>query len=328
MPGILTLAAIKNGALSPSSKEVLGMARRIAGQTGDRVAAALVGAKVSSFGQELAGWGADAVFLSEDEGLAEFHSAIHLRIYQDIAKAAQPHTILFPADAPEIELAPRLAYRLGAGLVTACIGFEIQERACVFIKPVYGGKALARLRVTTPVALATVRPRTQEPFPLDSRRTVEVVIIEPQKQSLVPDSKILDRVEEEGEEVNLEEARVVVSGGRGMGSSEAFQQLKQLAKILGGAVGASRTAVDAGWMPPSHQVGQTGKIVAPDVYFAVALSGSSQHVAGMGGSKVIVAINRDPEAPIFRIANLGVIDDYRNVLPALIEEFRRIMEKG
>jgi electron transfer flavoprotein alpha subunit len=160
----------------------------------------------------------------------------------------------------------------------------------------------------------------------NSRALKEIILTHP-IESIAPDWKVLDRIEEEGEEVLLEEAKVVVSGGRGIGGSEGFKPLKQLAKILGGAVGASRTAVDAGWVPPSHQVGQTGKIVAPDVYLAIALSGSSQHVAGMGGSKVIVAINRDPEAPIFRIANLGVVEDYRNVLPALIEEFSRILHR-
>ena len=136
---------------------------------------------------------------------------------------------------------------------------------------------------------------------------------------------VIDRIEEGGEEVNLEDAKVVVSGGRGMGGGEAFHQLKQMAKMLRGDVGASRTAVDAGWIPPTHQVGQTGKIVAPDVYFAVGISGSSQHIAGMVGSKIIVAINKDPEAPILRIANLGVIEDYRNVLPALIEELSKLL---
>ena len=226
-----------------------------------------------------------------------------------------------------MDLAPRLAHRLGAGLVTDCIDFEVREGRCIFVKPVYGGKALGRLRVTTPVTLATIRPRTQDPSPMSNGGSPEQIILPPPMESIAPDWEILDRIEEEGEEADLEEAKVVVSGGRGIGGPEGFRPLKQLAKILGGAVGASRTAVDAGWVPPSHQVGQTGKIVAPDVYLAIALSGSSQHVAGMGGSKVIVAINRDPEAPIFRIANLGVVEDYRNVLPALIEEFSRILHR-
>jgi electron transfer flavoprotein alpha subunit len=324
---ILVLTEVRSGSLSTSSKEILGMGRRIADQNGDRVAAALIGGKVSQFTKELAGWGADVVYVSEHERLGEFQPGLYLKVLQDMAEAAQPHTILFPADGPGMDLAPRLAYRLGAGLVTDCIDFEVRDGRCIFVKPVYGGKALGRLRVTTPVALATIRPRTQKPCPMNNSRALKEIILTHPIESIAPDWKVLDRIEEEGEEVLLEEAKVVVSGGRGIGGSEGFKPLKQLAKILGGAVGASRTAVDAGWVPPSHQVGQTGKIVAPDVYLAIALSGSSQHVAGMGGSKVIVAINRDPEAPIFRIANLGVVEDYRNVLPALIEEFSRILHR-
>jgi len=299
----------------------------MASQTGDRVAAALVGAKVSSFSEELAGWGADAVYLAEDEGLAEFNAGPYLKVFEDIARAAEAHTILFPADSMGMELAPRLSCRLGAGLVTDCVDFELRDGRCVFVKPVYGGKALARVRATTSVSLATVRPRTQEPWTSETRRGIERIIVAPQLHAIPPETALIECIEEEGEEINLEDAKVVVSGGRGMGSAEAFHQLKQMAKMLGGAVGASRTAVDAGWVAPAHQVGQTGKIVAPDVYFAIGISGSSQHIAGMGGSKIIVAINKDPEAPILRIANLGVIEDYRNVLPALIEELGKLLNK-
>ncbi len=327
MPGILTATTIKDGILSKPSKEVLGMAKRMAVQTGDRVAAALVGAKVSSFAEELAGWGADAVYVAEEEGLGEFNAGPYLKVFEDVARAAQAHTVLFPSDAVGLELAPRLAYRLGAGLVTDCVDFELRDGKCVFVKPVYGGKALARIRVTTSVSLATVRPRTQEPWTAQTQPSIERILVLPRLLGVPPEAATIDRVEEEGEEINLEDAKVVVSGGRGMGSAEAFQQLKQMAKILGGAVGASRTAVDAGWVAPAHQVGQTGKIVTPDVYFAIGISGSSQHIAGMGGSKIIVAVNRDSEAPILRIANLGVIEDYRNVLPALIEELEKLLRK-
>ncbi len=324
---ILAMAEVKSGSLSTSSKEILGMAGKIAAQTEDRVAATLVGVKVSQFTKDLAKWGADIVYVSEDERLEEFQPTLYLKVLEEMAEAAQAHTILFPADGHGMHLAPRLAHRLAAGLVTDCIDYEIRDGRCVFIKPVYGGKALGRLRVTTPVVVATIRPRTQEPCPRKNSAAPEEILLPYAMEPIAPDWKVLERVEEEGEEVLLEEAKVVVSGGRGIGNSEGFGRLKKLAKILGGAVGASRTAVDAGWVPPSHQVGQTGKIVAPEVYLAIALSGSSQHVAGMGSSKVIVAINRDPEAPIFRIANLGVVEDYRNVLPALIEELSRILHR-
>jgi electron transfer flavoprotein alpha subunit len=324
---ILVMAEVKSGALSTSSREVLGMARRIAGQTGDRVGAALAGPTVSPFILELAEGGAEAIYLCEDERFTESQPSAYLEIFRKAADLSRAHTILFPADGPGKDLAPRLGHRLGAGLVTDCIDFEMRDGRCVFIKPVYGGKALALLRVTTPVAMATVRPRTQEPLTRDTGGAPEQIVIAPQPESFTPDWKVLERIREEGEEADLESAKVVVSGGRGMGGIEGFKQLKQLAQILGGAVGASRTAVDAGWIPPSRQVGQTGKVVAPDVYLAVGISGSSQHIAGMGGSKIIAAVNWDPEAPIFQVANLGVVEDYRNVLPAIIEEFARLIKK-
>jgi electron transfer flavoprotein alpha subunit len=208
-----------------------------------------------------------------------------------------------------------------------CIDAEIQDGGLIFTKPVYGGKALARMRVHTPVAVLTVRQRTQEPFPQDPSRSAESITVDPQIGSILPDMTLTKRIEEEREEIALEDAKVIVSGGRGLGGPEPFEELKKVAKLLSGAVGASRTAVDAGWMPPSHQVGQTGKIVAPGLYIAIGISGASQHLAGMSGSKVIMAINTDPEAPIFKVANLGVVEDYRNVIPTLIAELTKVLSK-
>ena len=327
MPGILVCATLKGGSLTGPTREALGLARRIAGQRGDRVAAALVGDGVCSLSPELIAGGADVVYVSEHKRLAEYQPKFYLQALQAIAEKVQPGLVVFPGDATGLDLAPRLAQRMGAGLVTDCIGLEIQDGGLVFNKPVYGGKALARLKVVTPVAVVTVRPRTQEVFPPAAGRTGECVTVVAPIDADLADTTLIERVEEEGEEVNLEDARVVVSGGRGMGGAEPFNKLKELAKIMGGAVGASRAAVDAGWAPPSTQVGQTGKIVAPALYFAVALSGSSQHLAGMGGSKIIVAINKDPEAPIMRTANVGIVDDYRNVVPALIEELKKVLSK-
>jgi electron transfer flavoprotein alpha subunit len=269
--------------------------------------------------------GADSVYVCDNEKLGEFHANVYLKILLDIAASVNPRIIIFPGEAAALELAPRLTHRLKGGLVTDCIGFEVREDAVIFTKPVYGSKALARMRVASPTALVTVRPRTQQLFAPDQNRKGDVVAVQTALEEIQPETRTVERIEEEVVECTLEAANVVVSGGRGMKDPESFQQLRELATLLNGAVGATRVAVDQGMVPPSCQVGLTGKIVAPDVYFAVGLSGASQHIAGMSGSKYIVAINSDPDAPIFSISNVGVVEDYRNVLPTLIDELRKVL---
>ena len=303
------------------------MARKIAAKRGESVAVALVGAKVSSLTQELASFGADKVYVTTHQALAEFDPGFYLKCLEKIIKSVDPSLVLFPADEKSLDLAPRLSHRLAAGLVTDCLAVEVHEGSLVITKPVYGGKALATMKVHTPVAILTVRQRTQEPLHQDPTRSAEVVTVDPPDEPYLPDMALIKRIEEERNEISLEDAKVVVSGGRGLGGAEPFDELKKIAKLLGGAVGASRAAVDAGWVPPSHQVGQTGKIVAPGIYFAIAISGASQHLAGMSDSKVIVAVNLDPEAPIFKAANLGIVEDYRNVLPALIAQLTKVLSK-
>ena len=322
MSGILICASIANNTISTPTKEVIGMGRKIAEKTGDPVSVALLGADASSFPQELIISGADRVFVCENEKLAEFHANVYLKVLQDIVAKADPTVIIFPGEAAGLELAPRLAHRLGAGVVTDCIDFEIKDGTVIFTKPVYGSKAMARLKVTTPIAVATVRPRTQDMFPADQGRTGETVVVDSALDDIQPETKTIERIEEEVVECTLEDANIVVSGGRGLKDSESFEQLRALARMLNGAVGASRVAVDQALVPPTCQIGLTGKIVAPDVYFAIGISGASQHIAGMSGSKYIVAVNSDPEAPIFSISNVGVVDDYRNVLPTIIDELR------
>ncbi|MEW6673719.1 MAG: electron transfer flavoprotein subunit alpha/FixB family protein [Thermodesulfobacteriota bacterium] len=327
MPGILVYASIFCDAVSMPTREMLGMARTIAAKTGEPVSAALLGSGISSLTQSLVEAGADSVYVCDNDKLGEFHANVYLKVLADIAATVNPRIIIFPGETAAMELAPRLAHRLKGGLVTDCIGFEARDDAVVFTKPVYGSKALARMRIASPTALVTVRPRTQEPFGPDAARKGAVVNVQAAIDDVRPETLTVERVEEEVVECTLEAANVVVSGGRGMKDAESFQQLRELAALLNGAVGATRVAVDQGMVPPSCQIGLTGKIVAPEVYFAVGISGASQHIAGMSGSKYIVAINSDPDAPIFSISNVGVVDDYRNVLPTLIEELRKALAK-
>ena len=327
MSGILIYTSIVCDMVSTPTKEVLGMGRAIADKTGETVSAALLGADASSLTQDLIDSGADAVYTVQNDKLSEFKANIYLKALEDVVAEAQPGLILFPGEAAAMELAPRLAHRLDAGLVTDCIEFDVQDHTVIFTKPVYGSKALARMKITSPVALATVRPRTQESFSAEAGRTGETISVVSDLDTLAPESETVERVEEEILECTLEDANVVVSGGRGLKDVESFEQLRQLARMLNGAVGATRVAVDQAMVPPSCQIGLTGKIVAPDVYFAVGISGASQHIAGMSGSKYIVAINSDPDAPIFSISNVGVVEDYRNILPTLIEELRKNLGK-
>jgi len=321
MPGILIYSSIVCDMVSTPTKEVLGMGRAIAEKTGETVSAALLGTDVSSLTQDLIESGADAVYMIQNDKLSEFKNNIYLKALEDIAAKAQPRLILFSGEAAAMELAPRLAHRLSAGLVTDCVEFDVQDDFIIFTKPVYGSKALARMKVTSPVALATVR--TQEPFSGQEGRTGESIIVESELDALAPETETVERVEEEILECTLEEANVVVAGGRGLKDVESFEQIRELARLLNGAVGATRVAVDQAMVPPSCQIGLTGKIVAPEVYFAIGISGASQHIAGMSGSKYIVAINSDPDAPIFSISNVGIVEDYRSVLPAFIEEVRK-----
>jgi electron transfer flavoprotein alpha subunit len=186
-------------------------------------------------------------------------------------------------------------------------------------KPVYGGKAIAKMAVKSAVKVGIIRPRTLEPVARKAGQEGAVrsitVSLDPAKKQ----TRIVAHKQEASAEIRLEEAKIIISGGRGLGGSEPFAQLKQLADLLHGAVGASLAAVDAGWISPAHQVGLTGNYVAPDLYIAIGISGASQHIAGMGNSKTIVAINKDPEAPIFRVAHLGIIDDYKEVLSAFMQ---------
>ncbi len=322
MTEILVSASLKDGMLTAATREILGMARGIADRRGHSVGLAVVGASIA---QEAAMCGADCVYWMEHEVLKECEPANYLACLQKIVVKADPHLIIFAADRKAFDVAARVAHRLQAGLVTDCIAAQIEDERLVLTKPVYGGKALATMKVNTPTAVVTVRQRTQQPLSPDPTRKAAVIIVDPPVESLRADTSLVERIDEEASEISLETAKVVVSGGRGLGGAQAFDDLKKLAKFLGGAVGASRAAVDAGWMPPSHQVGQTGKIVAPGIYFAIAISGAAQHIAGMNGSKVIIAINTDREAPIFKVSNLGIVDDYRNVVPALINELNRVL---
>lgn len=258
--------------------------------------------------------GADAVWRCD---LPEFELSpveVGLDGLQAACAELGPDLVLLGADSCGRDWAPRLAWRLGAGLVTDCVGWDEQLR---FLRPVYGGKALAAIAVLTAIKVAVLRPGVFPPTAPAANpvRPLQVAAGQPR-------TRVVERRSEAAAGPSLQDASIVVSGGRGLGGPESFELLRELAAVLGAAVGASRAAVDAGWVPASWQIGQTGKSVRPDLYLAVGISGASQHMAGVGAAKHVVAVNTDADAPIFETARLGVVGDYREVLPALTAALR------
>jgi electron transfer flavoprotein alpha subunit len=223
------------------------------------------------------------------------------------------------------DLAPRLAARLGVGLATDCTGLEIDDGRLLATRPIFAGKALAKVKLADDPQMATVRPNVLAAPEPDASKTANVEAVEAVAGEIR--AKVVDIVGAGEGEIDVAEADIIVSGGRGVGGPEGFAPVRSLAKTLGAAVGASRAAVDAGWIEHSHQVGQTGKTVTPNLYIACGISGAIQHLAGMKTAKVIVAVNTDPEAPIFKLANYGIVADLFDVVPAMEEEFAKILQE-
>lgn len=326
MAGILVFIEAPGGRAARSGLELLGGARRLADGLGVRVCACLTGHRVSGPARELICHGADSVVLADHPLLEEFQPDLYLAAAEQICREEKPGLIMFPGNPAGRQTAPRLAHRLKAGVVTDCVamGALPDKGELILHKPVYGGKAIA-VAAARDVQVVTVRPRVMEPLEYDETRNGEVRSARIELSGTMARTRVLDRVMEQVAGIKLEDARIVVSGGRGIGGQEGFSQLEALAGLLKGAVGASRAAVDSGWAPPGRQVGLTGKVVAPDLYIAVGISGASQHLAGMSGSKYVIAVNKDPDAPIMGAAKYGLVEDYRKVVPLLAEKLKELI---
>ena len=327
MSEILVYCSQRNGRITKGSFEALGAARTLAESIDCTVGSALVGGEgIGEQVQELAAYGARKVYVCADQRLDPFRPEMHLHVLEEIFNQVNPRLLLFIADINGRELAPRLAYRIDAGIASECIDLSIAEGTpeVLIHKPVYGGKAIAQMVSKSPQVI-TLRERCFEPLEKDDNLQADTIQIDVDLPDISAGVQLVDFVEEEFTGIKLEDARVIVSGGRGIGGKDQFKAIEELAETLKGAVGSSRAAVDAGWVPPSFQVGQTGKIVAPDLYIAVGISGASQHLAGMSGSKCIVAINKDPDAPIFRAAQFGIVEDYKKILPGLKAKIKEIL---
>lgn len=325
--GVMAFLEVAEGKLASISLEVLGAGRKLAGELGLAVSAVLMGSEVTGLAAEAIAYGADKVYVVDDPILKDYATEAYVAVMERLAKEASPAILLLGQTAIGRDLAPRLAFRLGVGVSTDCIDLAIdpQTKNLLQTRPVYGGNARAVFVTQSRPQVATVRQKAMSPIPRDTFRHGETVAVAAGLDPKALRAKVLQKVKEEVAGIKLEDAEVVVSGGRGIGGPEGFKQLEELARLLRGAVGATRSACDNGWVPATMQVGLTGKIVTPNLYIAVALSGASQHMAGCSGSKTIVAINRDPEANIFKEAQFGVVGDYKQVIPALTKKVKELM---
>jgi electron transfer flavoprotein alpha subunit len=320
------VAETKGGAVRKSTLEALAEARRLAAESGGAVGAALIGPAGGAEADRLAQHGADVVFRIEGAPLEHYAPEAFAAAVVAAVGAGSPEVLFFTATAQGRDLAPRAAARLHAGLASDCVGFSWSGGGLVARRPVFAGKAFGTVAFgKARPQIASIRPNTFTPVTPDPARaaSVEPVALGDVK----PRARVVAFEASEGEVADLTEATVIVSGGRAMGGPDNFELLRKLCKVLGATLGASRAAVDAGWIDHSHQVGQTGKVVNPTLYFAIGISGAIQHLAGMSSSRMIVAINKDKDAPIFKVASYGVVGDLYQVVPALTMELEKALKE-
>ncbi len=319
--GVWVIAETHDGKFAEVTVELLGEGRKLAEALDEELALLLVGHEVEPLVPAAAAYGADKVYLVEDEALKHYRTGPFVDVMTGLINKHKPEIVLIGATSMGRDLASRIAARIGAGLTADCTGLEIDpaERLLLQTRPAFGGNIMASIlcRQARP-QMATVRPRVMKKPALQEGRQAEVIRKQVSLNEKAILTKIVEVIREEGaEQVNLQDAEIIVSGGRGLRAPENFAMIRELAGVLGGAVGASRATVDAGWIPAYHQVGQTGKTVQPKLYIACGISGAVQHLAGMSSSDCIVAINSDPDAPIFDVATYGIVGDLFEVVPAL-----------
>jgi electron transfer flavoprotein alpha subunit len=319
---VLVIAEQRDGVLKKVAFEMLGVGAELAAALGGSVEAALLGAGLGNLPDVLAQYGATKVYVADDPALATYSSEGYTGTLAAFLGKADPAVILLGATAMGKDLAPRLAARLGVGLASDCTALEIDGGRLLATRPIFAGKALARVKLNGDPQMATLRPNVLAAPEPDAAKTADV---EPVAATGDARAKVVEIAGAGAGEIDVAEADIIVSGGRGVGGPEGFAPVRSLAKTLKAAVGASRAAVDAGWIEHSHQVGQTGKTVTPNLYIACGISGAIQHLAGMKTSKVIVAVNKDPEAPIFKVANYGIVGDLFEVVPLLENEFQALL---
>ena len=313
------------GQAVPIAYECLGEARRLA--DGGELTAAIFGENAGAIANEAISFGADKAIVCDDATLNDFRPEPYIALLAKLARDRQPDIVMMGASTRGRDVSSGLAVELDTGAMADCTAIEMVDGQVTVTRPVYAGKLLANVIVPQKRPMIITTRSRAFPLPEATGKTGEVTSVPPVLAEDQITTKVTGFAAEAEGEVNLNDARIIVSGGRGVGGPEGFAPLIDLAKTLGAALGASRAAVDAGWIPYKYQVGQTGKTVAPDLYVACGISGAIQHQAGMRTAKVIVAINKDPDAPIFKLARYGVVGDLFQIVPALSEEFKKRLGK-
>ena len=321
--GVWIVAEVRDGAYRKVSFEIASAARKLADELGDEVCAVLCGSGIEGKAAELGKYGVDKVYVADNAALEPYTTDAHATAVAKIVKEKGPAILLLAASVQGKDLAARLVGKLATGLATDCTGLKIEGGKLVAVRPMYAGKCFGEVAFEAAPAMASLRPNV---FPIvENAKAGAVEKFDPALDAGQIKTKVAEIAKDTSGKIELTEANIIVSGGRGMKGPENYNILEDLAKVLGAAVGASRAAVDAGWRPATDQVGQTGKTVSPNLYIACGISGAIQHLAGMSSSKFIVAINKDPEAPIFQRADYGIIDDLFKVVPEVTAAAKKIL---
>jgi electron transfer flavoprotein alpha subunit len=323
--GVMIIAEQRDGDIRKISYELVSEGKRLADASGQGLTAVLLGSNIKDKAAELGKYGAAKVLVADDPRLEKYTTDAYAAVIAEIVKANDPTILLLGASAQGKDLAGRLAAKLGVGMAQDCTQFEVDGGKLVATRPIYAGKAYAKVTYDDSYPnMATARPNVMAiNEPGDS--SAEIVDAPFKLDDSTIKTRVAEAIKDASGKIDLTEADKIVSGGRGVKGPEGFEVLEKLAEAIGASVGASRSAVDAGWRSHVDQVGQTGKVVSPTLYIACGISGAIQHLAGMSTSKYVVAINKDPEAPIFQKADYGIVDDLFNVVPALAEEVKKVM---
>jgi len=324
--GVWTIAEQRDGEIRKITYEIVSEGRRLADALGQELTVILLGSNIKEKAAELGQYGADRVLVADDSRLEPYTTDAYVSVISELVKANDPQILILGASVEGKDLAARLAASLDVGMAQDCTVFAIEDGNLVATRPIYAGKAYAKVTFENSLPqMAAARPKVMSISEPDASRSAEVVDASFTLDDADLKTKVVDVAKDESGKVDLTEADKIVSGGRGMKGPENYNILEELADLIGASVGASRAAVDAGWRPHPDQVGQTGKVVSPNLYIACGISGAIQHLAGMSTSKVIVAINKDEDAPIFQRADYGVVGDLFDVVPALTEEVKKYL---